>query len=73
MKRVKSRFNDYKISNIEYRLTNYECRSRARRRHTLQNSTFVNRYSLFKKRDFTQFHVYVPYVPMCFKKKVKKC
>jgi hypothetical protein len=41
------------LKNVEYRLTNVECRSRARRRPTLQNSTFVNRYSIFfaVKRD----------------------
>jgi hypothetical protein len=44
-------------NNIEYRLTNFECRSRARRRPTLLNSKFVNRYSIFLKRAFTLFHV----------------
>jgi hypothetical protein len=41
----------------KYPLKNIECRSRARRHPTLQNSKFVNRYSIFLKRDFTQFHV----------------
>jgi hypothetical protein len=44
--------------NNEYRLTNFELRSGARRRPTLLNSKFVNRYSLFKKWDFTPFHAF---------------
>jgi hypothetical protein len=53
-------YHDYMrdfIINNECRLTNIQCRSRAGSRDTLQNSIFVNRYSLFKNRNFARFKI----------------
>jgi hypothetical protein len=51
----------HSLSDIHYSkngiLPRFMYRSRARSRHTLQNSIFVNRYSTLKKRNFTPFRV----------------
>jgi hypothetical protein len=46
------------LTTTKYRISINECRILKCRAPTCTTSTFVNQYSIFKKQNFTPFHIY---------------